>query len=148
MAIGDFDQSDHFNHGLSRIGVDDSDGYNLDPASERRMLRVAYVVAWILFGFVFPYLDAGTMDWMFTGIISLGFLLFGLIVVIGNVLWPTPQWRVPFSDNVLASVMEAYGIDDRKAFEATLHAFDLDENGYIKRSEIEAAAEAFIQGDS
>lgn len=44
--------------------------------------------------------------------------------------------------------MEAYGIDDRKAFEATLHAFDLDENGYIKRSEIEAAAEAFIQGDS
>ena len=86
MAIGDFDPSDHFNHGLSRIGVDDSDGYNLDPASERRMLRIAYVVAWILFGVVFPYLDAGTMDWMFTGIISLGFLLFGLIVVIGNVL--------------------------------------------------------------
>lgn len=38
------------------------------------MLMVAYVVAWILFGFLFPYLDAGTMDWMFTGIISLGFL--------------------------------------------------------------------------
>ena len=139
MAIGDFDPSDHFGH--DRMNY--KDGYPGSAASERKMLRIVYFFLWVLLGFVFPYLEYGTMDWMFSGIISIGFVLFGLIVVIGNYFSPPERWNSTFSENVLNQVMEKYEISDRERFVKTLPDFDEDGNGYFKRTEIEEAAKAF-----
>ena len=43
--------------------------------------------------------------------------------------------------------MEEYGITDRDAFLAHSMNFDLDENGYLKKAEFVAAAEAFNADD-
>ena len=54
---------------------------------------------------------------------------------------PAVTWR----EDVLLRVMEAKGIsvDDRDAFVAHAANYDLDDNGYLKKAEIEAAAEAW-----
>ena len=45
-------------------------------------------------------------------------------------------------------VMEEFGIEDRDAFLEHSMNFDLDDNGYLKKAEFVAAAEAFTAGDS
>ena len=54
---------------------------------------------------------------------------------------PKVTWR----EDVLLRVMEASGIDvaERDAFVEHAANFDLDENGYLKKAELEAAAEAW-----
>ncbi|MDG1537178.1 MAG: hypothetical protein P8Q85_01330, partial [Candidatus Poseidoniaceae archaeon] len=54
---------------------------------------------------------------------------------------PAVTWR----EDVLLRVMEAKGIsvDDRDAFVAHAANYDLDDNGYLKKAEIEAAADAW-----
>jgi hypothetical protein len=43
-------------------------------------------------------------------------------------------------------VMEEFGIEDRDAFLEHSMNFDLDDNGYLKKAEFVAAAEAFTAG--
>lgn len=58
-----------------------------------------------------------------------------------NALVETPRLR--FSESVLAQVMSRYGVSDRGALLAKAAAsHDADGNGYLKRSELEAAARA------
>ena len=45
-------------------------------------------------------------------------------------------------------VMEEFGIEDRDAFLEHSMNFDLDDNGYLKKAEFVAAAEAFTAGDA
>ena len=54
---------------------------------------------------------------------------------------PAVTWR----EDVLLRVMEAkdISVDDRDAFVAHAANYDLDDNGYLKKAEIEAAAEAW-----
>ena len=56
---------------------------------------------------------------------------------------------VTWREDVLLRVMEAKGIsvDDRDAFVAHAANYDLDDNGYLKKAEIEAAADAW-NGDA
>ena len=58
---------------------------------------------------------------------------------------PAVTWR----EDVLLRVMEAKGIsvDDRDAFVAHAANYDLDDNGYLKKAEIEAAADAWNGDD-
>ena len=49
------------------------------------------------------------------------------------------SWR----EDVLLRVMEANGIEDRDGFLAHAMAFDSDDNGYLKKGELETAAEAW-----
>jgi hypothetical protein len=51
-----------------------------------------------------------------------------------------PPSRARYSERVLAQVMAAYGIEDRDALIAEALARHDDGNGYLKRSELEAAA--------
>ena len=44
--------------------------------------------------------------------------------------------------------MEEFGIEDRDAFLEHSMNFDLDDNGYLKKAEFVAAAEAFTAGDA
>ena len=48
-----------------------------------------------------------------------------------------------WNENVLAKVMEAHGIDDRDAFIAHAINFDADDNNYLNKGELTAAAEAW-----
>ncbi|MGB1798584.1 MAG: hypothetical protein ACPHM4_04815, partial [Candidatus Poseidoniaceae archaeon] len=50
---------------------------------------------------------------------------------------------IKFREDIMLRVMEEYGITDRDAFLAHSMNFDLDENGYLKKAEFVAAAEAF-----
>ncbi len=136
MPTGDFDPFDHFGH--DRMNMKDGDKGSIK--SERVILRVGFFILWIFFAIVYPYLDYGFIDWMFAGFISIGFGLFGLIVIIGNYFSPPSKWNNAYSDNVLTTIMEQYGITQKEKFISTLHEFDHDENGYFKRSEIEEAA--------
>ncbi|MEJ6653710.1 MAG: hypothetical protein QNL55_05030, partial [Euryarchaeota archaeon] len=52
---------------------------------------------------------------------------------------PQMSWR----EDVLLRVMEANGIEDRDGFLAHAMAFDSDDNGYLKKGELETAAEAW-----
>jgi hypothetical protein len=45
-------------------------------------------------------------------------------------------------------VMEEFGIEDRDAFLEHSMNFDLDDNGYLKKAEFVAAAEAFTAGEA
>ena len=54
---------------------------------------------------------------------------------------------IKFREDIMLRVMEEYGITDRDAFLAHSMNFDLDENGYLKKAEFVAAAEAFNAGD-
>ena len=56
---------------------------------------------------------------------------------------PSMSWR----EDVLLRVMDAHGITDRDAFIAHAASFDHDDNGYLKKSELEDAAKAFTAGD-
>ena len=44
-------------------------------------------------------------------------------------------------------VMDEFGIEDRDAFLEHAMNFDLDDNGYLKKAEFVAAAEAFTAGN-
>jgi len=48
-----------------------------------------------------------------------------------------------WNENVLSKVMEAHGIDDRDAFIAHAINFDADDNNYLNKGELTAAAEAW-----
>ena len=54
---------------------------------------------------------------------------------------------IKFREDIMLRVMEEYGITDRDAFLAHSMNFDLDENGYLKKAEFVAAAEAFNADD-
>ena len=62
--------------------------------------------------------------------------------MIGNWLWPEEKHK--FSEKILNEIMEKYGIKSRRKFVKTFTGFDTDENQYMKRSEIEKAAQAFM----
>ena len=53
--------------------------------------------------------------------------------------------KVSWREDVLLRVMDAAGIDVSHRDEFVVHAanFDLDENGYLKKAELQAAAEAW-----
>jgi hypothetical protein len=53
--------------------------------------------------------------------------------------FPEMNWR----EDVLIRVMESHGIEDRDGFLAHAMAFDSDDNGYLKKVELENAAEAW-----
>ena len=59
---------------------------------------------------------------------------------------PKVTWR----EDVLLRVMESSGIsvDDRDAFVAHAVNFDHDDNGYLKKAELEDAAKAWVEGQS
>ena len=59
---------------------------------------------------------------------------------------PSETWR----EDVLLRVMESSGIsvDDRDAFVAHAVNFDHDDNGYLKKAELEDAAKAWVEGQS
>ena len=52
---------------------------------------------------------------------------------------PEMSWR----EDVLFRVMESHGIEDRDGFLAHAMAFDSDDNGYLKKGELETAAKAW-----
>jgi uncharacterized repeat protein (TIGR01451 family) len=54
------------------------------------------------------------------------------------------NWR----EDVLLRVMKAHGIEDREGFLAHAVAFDSDDNGYLKKAELETAAEAWNANNS
>ena len=54
---------------------------------------------------------------------------------------------IKFREDIMVRVMEEFGIEDRDAFLEHSMNFDLDDNGYLKKAEFVAAAEAFIAGD-
>ena len=84
-------------------------------------------------------LSAG-IDWGWVGFSSIGFILFALCIMVGNWLWPEEKHK--FSEKILNEIMEKYGIKSRRKFVRTFTGFDTDENQYMKRSEIEKAAQA------
>ena len=55
---------------------------------------------------------------------------------------------IKFREDIMLRVMEEFGIEDRDAFLEHSMNFDLDENGYLKKAEFVAAAEAFTAGDA
>ena len=57
---------------------------------------------------------------------------------------PKVTWR----EDVLLRVMKASGIEDRDAFIAHAVNFDHDENGYLKKAELEDAAKAWNEANS
>tara|TARA_B110000467_G_scaffold164272_1_gene192811 strand:- start:2517 stop:3314 length:798 start_codon:yes stop_codon:yes gene_type:complete len=57
---------------------------------------------------------------------------------------PKVTWR----EDVLLRVMKANGIEDRDAFVAHAVSFDHDDNGYLKKAEIEDAANAWNEMNS
>ncbi|MAV43143.1 MAG: hypothetical protein CMA30_01535 [Euryarchaeota archaeon] len=57
---------------------------------------------------------------------------------------PKVTWR----EDVLKRVMESHGIDDRDAFIAHAANFDHDDNGYLKKAELEDAAKAWNEANS
>ena len=59
---------------------------------------------------------------------------------------PKVTWR----EDVLLRVMDAHGIDaeHRDAFVEHAVNFDLDDNGYLKKAELEEAAKAWNDGES
>ena len=61
-------------------------------------------------------------------------------------LKPKVTWR----EDVLLRVMDAHGIDaeQRDAFVEHAVNFDLDDNGYLKKAELEEAAKAWNAGNS
>jgi hypothetical protein len=144
MGVGDFDAFDHFGHDR----MNHKDGYPGSVKSERRTLRIVFFLLWFAFAIGLPYLDYGYIDWLFAGFVSIGCVLFGLIVLIANLFSSSSDFESTFSENVLADVMGKYGITEREKFLATLPDFDKDENGYFKRSEIEEAAKAFTKSES
>jgi uncharacterized repeat protein (TIGR01451 family) len=58
--------------------------------------------------------------------------------------YPDMNWR----EDVLLRVMKSHGIEDRDGFLAHAMAFDSDDNGYLKKAELETAAEAWNANDS
>ena len=54
---------------------------------------------------------------------------------------------IKFREDIMLRVMEEFGIEDRDAFLEHSMNFDLDDNGYLKKAEFVAAAEAFTAGD-
>ena len=54
---------------------------------------------------------------------------------------------IKFREDIMLRVMDEFGIEDRDAFLEHSMNFDLDDNGYLKKAEFVAAAEAFIAGD-
>ena len=57
---------------------------------------------------------------------------------------PKVTWR----EDVLLRVMKASGIEDRDAFIAHAVNFDHDDNGYLKKAELEDAAKAWNEANS
>ena len=57
---------------------------------------------------------------------------------------PKVTWR----EDVLLRVMEAHGIEDRDAFIAHAAKFDHDDNGYLKKAELEDAAKAWNEANA
>ena len=55
---------------------------------------------------------------------------------------------IKFREDIMLRVMEEFGIEDRDAFLEHSMNFDLDDNGYLKKAEFVAAAEAFTAGDA
>ena len=143
MGIGDFDAFDHFGHDRMKH----RDGHTGSVKSERRILRIVFFMLWFAFSIGMPYLDTGQIDWLYAGFVSIGFVLFGLIVLIANLFSSSSDFELSFSENVLVEIMDKYGITEREKFLATLPNYDTDENGYFKRSEIEEAAKVFTKND-
>ena len=56
--------------------------------------------------------------------------------------------KAGFSENVLNSVLEKYGIKDREAFLAYAANFDADDNEYLNRKELTAAADMYSTNDT
>ena len=54
---------------------------------------------------------------------------------------------IKFREDIMLRVMDEFGIEDRDAFLEHSMNFDLDENGYLKKAEFVAAAEAFTAED-
>ena len=54
---------------------------------------------------------------------------------------------IKFREDIMLRVMDEFGIEDRDAFLEHSMNFDLDDNGYLKKAEFVAAAEAFTAGD-
>ena len=55
---------------------------------------------------------------------------------------------IKFREDIMLRVMEEFGIEDRDAFLEHSMNFDLDDNGYLKKAEFVAAAEAFTAGEA
>ena len=87
-------------------------------------------------------LSSSGIDWGWVGFSSIGFVLFALCIMVGNWLWPEEKHK--FSENILNEIMGKYGIKSRRRFVKTFTKFDADENQYMKSSEIEKAARAFM----
>ena len=56
--------------------------------------------------------------------------------------------KAGFSDNVLNSVLKKYGIEDKEAFLIHAANFDSDDNEYLNRKELTAAADAYSKNDA
>ncbi len=56
--------------------------------------------------------------------------------------------KAGFSENVLNSVLKKYGIQDKEGFLSHASNFDADENDYLNRSELIAAADTFSKHDT
>lgn len=54
---------------------------------------------------------------------------------------------IKFREDIMLRVMDEFGIEDRDAFLEHAMNFDLDDNGYLKKAEFVAAAEAFTAGN-
>ena len=65
---------------------------------------------------------------------------------------PEPEVEEPeevkpmgYSDNVVNKIMAKFGIEDKEAFLAHAEAFDADENNYLNKAELTAAAQAWVE---
>ena len=86
--------------------------------------------------------ESAGIDWGWAGIISIGFILFGLIVMTGKWIWPEEKFK--YSEKILDEIMIKYGIENKRTFMKTFTEFDSDQNNYMKKSEIERAARFFV----
>lgn len=83
------------------------------------------------------------INWPWVGIVTAAYVLFFAIILIPRIIWPAEKYE--YSENILNEVMAEYKIKNRKKFIKTFANFDLDNNEYMKRKEIEEAAKSFVE---
>ena len=93
---------------------------------------------------------AGIMGVMLDGPYSPGgFILFLLIsyhvirFILARISARKASNRKEMSENVFSLVVDSNNIEDAEAFRKFAESFDADENGYLKRSELDEAARAW-----
>jgi len=83
------------------------------------------------------------INWPWVGIVTAAYVLFFGIIWILRLIWPAEKYE--YSENILIEIMDEYEIKNRKKFIKTFVNFDLDNNEYLKRTEIEEAAKSFVE---